>query len=146
MGRYFGVILAISIALSGGAAADEATDKARQVAASARTNYNLGEYGAAFDQYREAYRLRQDPALLYNIAQCARQLHRYVEASRAYRAYLRERTDLKPAERQMLEVRVAEMDRAAADELARQPPTGTEPATPATAPPPPQAPQPVIAA
>jgi len=30
----------------------------------------LGEYREALDQFKEAYRLKQDPSFLYNIAQC----------------------------------------------------------------------------
>ncbi len=112
--------------------ADEVTENAKRLANDARTAYNLGEYGTALEDFRAAYKLKQDPTLLYNLAQCERQLHKYADAARSYRAYLREGANLlRHADREQLEKRIVEMDRAAADELARQPPTGTEPTPPA---------------
>jgi len=58
-----------------------------------RMHYQLGEYREALDQFKEAYRLKQDPSFLYNIAQCHRQLREYAEAIRLYGNYLREAPD-----------------------------------------------------
>ena len=47
--------------------------------------------------FEGGYRMRHDPAFLFNIAQCQRQLRRYEE--RSYRAYLRETADLSDSTR-----------------------------------------------
>jgi tetratricopeptide (TPR) repeat protein len=57
--------------------------------------YNLAEYSRALDAYKEAYNLKADPALLFNIAQCHRLLGHADEAIALYRSYLREAPDAK---------------------------------------------------
>ena len=44
-------------------------------------------------EFREAYRLRQEPAILFNIAQCYRQLRQYREAYFNYQQYLNQKKD-----------------------------------------------------
>ena len=56
-------------------------------------HYQLGEYREALKEFKEAYRLKQDPSFLYNIAQCHRQLREYSEAIKLYGNYLREAPD-----------------------------------------------------
>jgi tetratricopeptide (TPR) repeat protein len=51
--------------------------------------YNLGEFKRAADEYREAYHLSADPALLYNIAQAYRLDKNAEQALFFYRSYLR---------------------------------------------------------
>jgi tetratricopeptide (TPR) repeat protein len=55
----------------------------------AEKNYALQEYEEALSKYKEAYRLSEQPDLLYNIAQCYRQLNRYDEAIKSYQSFLR---------------------------------------------------------
>src|SRR5262245_54132391 len=62
--------------------------RARAAFRAGRQHYNLGEFQAALDSFREAYRNFEDPSFLYNIAQCERQLGHKREAVREYRAYL----------------------------------------------------------
>lgn len=50
--------------------------------------YNLQQFGDALELFRRAYQERQDPAFLFNIGQCQRQLGRFDEAAKSYRAYL----------------------------------------------------------
>jgi tetratricopeptide (TPR) repeat protein len=61
----------------------------------AEVHYKLQEYQAALKGYEESYRLSKEPDLLYNIAQCYRQLGKKQEAVRGYRSYLRENPNTK---------------------------------------------------
>jgi tetratricopeptide (TPR) repeat protein len=56
-------------------------------------HYDLGEYAEALASFRDAYRAKDDPAFLFNIAQCLRKLNRLDEASYFYRSYLRRAPD-----------------------------------------------------
>jgi tetratricopeptide (TPR) repeat protein len=55
--------------------------------------YKLAEFEAALGLYRESYLLSGEPELLFNIGQCNRQLKRYEEALKNYKAYLRDVPD-----------------------------------------------------
>jgi tetratricopeptide (TPR) repeat protein len=50
--------------------------------------YDLGAYDEAIQEFASAYRLRDDPALLYNLAQAHRLAGHSAEALRFYRVYL----------------------------------------------------------
>ena len=80
----------------------------------------------AFTAFEMAYRLRHDPVFLFNIAQCQRQLHRYPDAERSYRAYLREDSDLPDSTREQAQKLIREMERAQEEERSKQPPTGVQ--------------------
>lgn len=67
--------------------------QARALYESANSHYNLSEYAEALKDFKEAYRLINDPVLLFNIAQCHRQLKELEDAARFYRAYRREYPD-----------------------------------------------------
>lgn len=72
-------------------------------------HYKLGEFTTALSLYRESYLLSGAPDLLFNIAQCHRQLKNYEEALKTYKAYLRDvpespvRADVEAFIRQMEE-------------------------------------------
>lgn len=51
-------------------------------------HYDLSEYKEALASFKEAYRQHEDPVLLFNIAQCHRQLGDKAAAVRFYRTYL----------------------------------------------------------
>ncbi|MCB9558072.1 MAG: hypothetical protein H6707_18300 [Deltaproteobacteria bacterium] len=75
------------------APADQATD--RQTAArlhyqKASRAYRLGEFATALEQFKAASRLSERPSLLFNIAQCHRQLRQYERATFFYKLYLSE--------------------------------------------------------
>lgn len=116
------VAIAIAIAI-GSAPAAAATDALSQTAKtlyqSGLTDYNLGHYESALAAFDQAYRVRRDPAFLFNIGQCQRQLHRYEDAQRSYRAYLRESTELSADAREQAQKLVAEMQRAIEEERSR---------------------------
>ncbi|MCY1017282.1 tetratricopeptide repeat protein [Pyxidicoccus sp. MSG2] len=54
----------------------------------AQREYDLGNFNDALSGYSEAYRLVPEPALLFNIGQCHRQLGQYERAAFFYRRYL----------------------------------------------------------
>jgi tetratricopeptide (TPR) repeat protein len=89
----FALALAMSAraARAAGAAAEPNDAKARYM--SGQSHYNLNEFAEALQDFKEAYRLRPDPAFLFNIAQCERQLGNLEEAIKFYRSYLRNKPD-----------------------------------------------------
>lgn len=56
-------------------------------------HYNLAEFEPALKDFTEAYRFYDDPAFLFNIAQCHRQLSHHRDALTFYRSYLRNMPD-----------------------------------------------------
>jgi tetratricopeptide (TPR) repeat protein len=70
------------------AAAGSGGTDLRRLYLSASNHFDLGEYAAALTEFKELYRLKNDPVLLYNIAQCARLLGKSDDALRSYRVYL----------------------------------------------------------
>lgn len=69
---------------------DAATAQAKERWKSGTRHYDLAEYAAALDDFKEAYRLREDPAFVFNIAQCHRFLGNHEDAIRFYQTYLRQ--------------------------------------------------------
>ncbi len=74
------------------AAPARADDKhaAKTAAKQATTDYKLGDFKAALGGYSEAYRLFPAPGLLFNIAQCHKNLKNHEQAIHFYEGYLRE--------------------------------------------------------
>jgi tetratricopeptide (TPR) repeat protein len=68
---------------------EQATVEAKRLAARAQVHYDLGEYTEAISDYREAYRLRPTPGLLFNLGQAYRLMGDCVSATTMYRNYLR---------------------------------------------------------
>ena len=56
-------------------------------------HYKLGEYKEALAIFKEAFRSYEDPAFLFNIAQCERLLAHDEDAIREYKMYLAESPD-----------------------------------------------------
>jgi tetratricopeptide (TPR) repeat protein len=81
-------IALVLVALAPTARADKA--KARALFDRATKQYNLGEYSTAAEAFKAAYDEYPDPTLLYNLAQCERQLAHKQRAITLYRSYLRE--------------------------------------------------------
>lgn len=93
--RFFAVLtltVTLSSSVFGGLSHAAGTpverSQARDVFRRAQQHYKLAEYSDALDAFKEAYRLIEDPSLLFNIAQCYRQLNKKEEALRFYRTYL----------------------------------------------------------
>ena len=73
-------------------AADD-PNSARKLFMSGTKHFDLGEYEQALSDFKEAYRIKDDPVLLYNIGQCQRMLKHNEDALRAYKTYLSRATD-----------------------------------------------------
>ena len=84
--------LLIALLLAAGPLPDTAKE-VREHIKNGQLHYSLGEFDDAAKEFRQAYRLKQDPGLLFNIAQCERQLHEYEQAWFHYRQYLNARPD-----------------------------------------------------
>jgi tetratricopeptide (TPR) repeat protein len=143
----------LALLLCGSAGADEVSEaKAHYIKG---TNfYDLGQYREAGKEYEEAFKLKNDPVLLFNIAQCNRLAGDKLNAVKLYRAYLRRMP--KARNRGEVEQQIATLQKLIDDERKAQitPPVGTlspdgntppepvqeTPPTTATAPPPPAAP------
>jgi len=132
-GWWNAVIVFVAVLFSSGprafAAADETLKKAKSLYDNGVTDYNLGHYEEALVSFEQAYRIRHDPAFLFNIGQCQRQLHKYEDAERSYRAYMRESVDLPQTTRDQVQKLIAEMNKAVEDARSKQPPIGAQPPT-----------------
>ena len=70
-------------------ASENQVAEAKQHYAAATKFYDLAEYEGALREFKEAYRAVEDPAFLFNIAQCHRKLGHTQDAITFYRTYLR---------------------------------------------------------
>jgi tetratricopeptide (TPR) repeat protein len=71
----------------------DATAEAREHFRKAQTHYALGEFEEAAREFRETYRLREEPAILFNIGQAYRQMRQWQQAYFHYRQYLSKQPD-----------------------------------------------------
>lgn len=88
--------LALAAALIGAGAAPARADEmaeAKEHFKKGQTHYALGEFAEAVAEFRDAYRLRDEPAILFNIAQAMRQLGQYKQAHFYYSQYLSRRPE-----------------------------------------------------
>jgi tetratricopeptide (TPR) repeat protein len=85
--RGWVVLAALSLFASGQAQADERA-AAREHYAKGTKAFELGLYDEAIGEYMAAYKAKDEPALLYNIAQSHRLAGHSAEALRFYRMYL----------------------------------------------------------
>jgi tetratricopeptide (TPR) repeat protein len=141
-GRRFSAVLLLTLGLAGPSLADPKSDeralKAKTAAGRARyeegaQHYNLGEYDQAIAAFKEAYRLSNDPSLLYNIAQAYRKKGaEFCEpALDFYRSYLRARPD--DPGRESLDARMRELAACIQQGSPVSPPTShAEPPSPST--------------
>jgi tetratricopeptide (TPR) repeat protein len=67
-------------------AADRA--RAREWFHTGQQHFELGEFADALHDFKEAYRLYDEPTFLFNIGQCHRALDEKVEAVRSFKVYL----------------------------------------------------------
>jgi tetratricopeptide (TPR) repeat protein len=74
----------------------------------AERQYRLGRFEQALAEYAKAYELLPEPAFLFNIGQCHRNLGNYERAVFFYRTYLSELK--KPEERARVEALIAELE------------------------------------
>lgn len=67
-----------------------AREKAKALFEEANAHYKVREFEKALQGFKEAYLLSEEPVLLFNMAQCYRQLDRQEEALKTYQAFLLE--------------------------------------------------------
>ncbi|MBL8924402.1 MAG: PEGA domain-containing protein [Myxococcaceae bacterium] len=77
------------------AAAEDATQKAKEAFLAAQKLYKEARYADAIVRFEEAYALKPSPVLFYNIGRCHEQLGDVPKALRSYRDYLRMSPDAK---------------------------------------------------
>src|SRR5215471_9023085 len=89
------LILAISLAATaiGRTALADDKEAARREFLEGTRRYDLTEFAPALEAFKRAYLAYEDPAFLYNIAQCYRQLGEKQSAVKFYRSYLRKVPD-----------------------------------------------------
>jgi tetratricopeptide (TPR) repeat protein len=76
--------------------------------------YQIGDFDGAIAEFKHAYEINDNPALLFNLAQACRQKHDYEQALFHYRTYLRLLPDAK--NRSLVEDRIAELEKRVRDE------------------------------
>jgi len=146
--RNSGSAVAIMALLAMGASAHaDDLQKAREHYQEGTKAYDLGRFDDAAREYEQAYEAKDDPALLFNIAQAYRFGKRYDKAILSYRSYLRRVPDA--PNRGEVQAIVVELQRLVDEQKKTEskPPTDTiQPApappgspTPAVTPPPPPA-------
>jgi hypothetical protein len=110
--RLLAALLAVALV----AAADRALAKPNDNdAAAARehykrglTLYDLGKYDEAVVEFEQAYELKDEPVLLYNIGQALRLNSKYTEAMRFYRTYLKRKPNA--PNREEVEQKIASLE------------------------------------
>ena len=94
---------------------------------SGNKHFELAEYDAAITDFKEAFRISDEPGFLYNIAQAYRLKKDCREAATFYKNYLR-RVPKAPNAAKIRE-RIAEMDKCAETQPVTPPPVTTMPTT-----------------
>src|SRR5262245_16880839 len=113
----FVMALAVLVGVVGWSAAHAVTPdnkaRAKQFYESGTAHYNLGEIREALEDFKNAYRIIQEPVFLFNIAQCFRRLDDPAQAAEFYRAYRREAPSA--VNREETDRLIGEMDKAVAE-------------------------------
>lgn len=105
----FAVGLLISSPAHGAQSEEEKERAARAKFVQATKHYNLGEFEKALDAYKLVYELKPHPGLLFNIAQCYRQLGDFSAAAFYYRRY-RDEAKVAGPDAQVVNGLIAEME------------------------------------
>jgi len=82
-------LAAFSLAFAARGDLEEDRARAKAFYEKGEAEYNLGHFQGALKNYEEAYKIRSVPRLLFNIAQCHRQLGDMRSAVATYKAFLR---------------------------------------------------------
>lgn len=82
------VVICVGLLFATTVAAD-AKSEARAAYQEGSRLYDLADFAGALAGFRKAYMLFEEPTILFNIAQCHRQLKNTEEAIRFYKTYLR---------------------------------------------------------
>jgi tetratricopeptide (TPR) repeat protein len=101
------ITIAVLVTIALAARADSASELARQHYREGTKLYDLRRYREAAHEYEAAYEAKDDPALLFNIAQAYRLAGAYEDAIASYRAFLRNAPEA--PNRSAVEARIAEL-------------------------------------
>jgi tetratricopeptide (TPR) repeat protein len=107
------VALLLVTVLDGPARAQEHKDEMLEQWRQGSVEYTLGHYDAAVAHYEQGYRLFEEPALLYNLAQAYRKTGAIEQAVMAYHSYLL-RSPPNAPNRELARKRIAELEVAVA--------------------------------
>jgi tetratricopeptide (TPR) repeat protein len=133
------VIFTLLLSFAGAGARAQTTEdavaRARRLYESGAKHYYLGEFADALADFKEAYRAKDDPALLFNIGQCQYKLGDAAGALHSFRSYLHLAKN--PTNGAEAEARVAELQarEGAAPGPALPPAAATISPPPSTSPP-----------
>lgn len=108
--------IVLVIILSASLARSEPAKTAHQYASEAEAEYNLGHFAESIPLFEKAYKINPAPILLFNLGQCHRHLGNNERALFFYRRYLD--TAPKAQDRQDVEKRMADLERAIAEQAA----------------------------
>ena len=124
-------LLAVALILTASPVRADDHARARAAFKVGSQHYNLGEFQAALEAFREAYRYVDDPSFLFNIAQCERQLGHKRDAVREYRAYLNNAPDSAENRDEIKQI-IAQLEKEITDEqnTTKMPPTTVTPPPP----------------
>lgn len=108
-------------------APDDKTAQARVLAQEATTHYAVGEFTQSAEKYQSAYKLKPDPALLYNAAQAYRMAGNNDKALLLYKNYVMFYPNEKNVPNVQQQITKLQEAIAAQHKAQTQPPTTTEP-------------------
>ncbi len=131
--RFPFIALSAFLVASVAIAAPASEKEARKLAQAGQTAYDLGRFDEALDDFTKAYEASPKPGLLFNIAQCHRQMKAYERAAFFYRRYLS--LAKKPSNEAQVRELLKDMEEKAAQQQATPPPESAtskppEPAAP----------------
>ena len=123
------LVAAVLISAAGGVCADEKA-QAREHYFKGTKAFDLGAYDEAITEYSAAYRAKDDPALLYNIAQAHRLAGHPTEALRFYKIFLSKVPTA--SNRPEVEAKIAELQKLIEQQKRTEtiPPSDVKPLTP----------------
>jgi tetratricopeptide (TPR) repeat protein len=130
--RTASIALALVLAVSGAASAQDNAARAMQLFEESRGHYDAGRFDVAAELLREAYSLSPDPTLLYNMGRAYEGADRVREALDAYERYLRDAGDVR--DRGAIERRVQTLRARLEREEGGEPEPGPSEPEPAPAP------------
>jgi len=122
-----GVLGAAGAARAAEPAPEDKTAQARALAQEATTHYAVGEFAQSAEKYQAAYKLRPDPALLYNAAQAYRMAGNNDKALLLYKNYVMFYPNEKNVPNVQQQITKLQEAIAAQHKAQTQPPTTTEP-------------------